>query len=279
MISERKLRRFQFGLLLGAAALFGFYWFAYRSLSAWARDLDQPTTAVWKRLIATAQTNAHVRALDPATLQAAVQQMRQAAVTMQQAADAVRARISLDADTAALMGQEFQLLEYDRQRLRVRAELQAAAAQQKVLLTAAALDGLPEFAPELARPQLLWAQLALARQLVATALAAQPRAVSNLTMLPTLTHGPVDGRSPALHQFRMRLELIGPAASAVQFLRSLPLLEGELAAAGLPAIAGKTQPFFLDRLILKNVSANPDETSLEAVLTAFCVPPESEVTP
>lgn len=279
MISERKLRRFQFGLLLAAAGLFGFYWFAYRSLSAWARGLDQPTTATWKRLIAAAQTNAHVRALDPATLQSAVQQMRQAAVIMQQAADAVRARIGLDAEIAAQMRQEFQLLEYDSRRLQVRSELRETAAKQKVLLAQPALDGLPEYTPELTQPRLLWAQLALARQLVATALAAQPRAVSNLAMLPTLTFAQADARSPALHQFRMRLELIGPAPSVVRFLRSLPLLEGELAAAGLPAVAGKTQPFFVDRLILKNASANPDETSLEVVLAAFCVQPHPEVVP
>jgi hypothetical protein len=276
MISERKLRRFQFSLLLAAGALFAFYWFAYRSVSGWARDLDKPAADAWKRLITAAQNVSMVRALDARALQAGVLQMQLSAGLLRQAAASAGTRIGLDAETQARLKDEFQLLEYDRSRLQVGAGLKGEAAKRKVVLAEPAVSGLPEFDPNLSQPSLLWAQLAFARQLVATALAAQPRAVSNLTMLPIVTHVAGESRQPVLHQFRMRLELFGPTASAVKFLRGLPLTGGEFAAAGLAEPPGKAQPLFVDHLLLKNVSAIPEETSLEVVVTAFCKPPATE---
>jgi hypothetical protein len=277
MISERKLRRFQLGLLVAAGVLFGCYWFGYRSLGAWARDLDKPTAEAWKKLVAAAQVNAQVRSLDAAVLQADVQQMRQAATLLQQTAKAASAHAVLDEETRAHLGQDFQLLDFDQARLQVGTELRRAAEAQKVTLTDAALKGLPEFDPELPRPALHWAQLAFARQLLAVTIAVQPRAISNLSMLPVKTHVPGDGRPVVLVELPMRLEVAGPPANLVALLSGLPLRGGEFKAAGLPEVAGKTQALFVDRLILKKSQPIPDEAVLEIVVVGFCEHSKPEV--
>lgn len=276
MISERKVRRFQVGLLLAAGALFAFYWFGYRNLGAWTQDLDKPTADAWKRLVTAAQGNPHVRALDDQALQQGVEQMRQAATLLQQTARAAHARIAFDAETRAHLDAEFQLLDFDQARLRVATELRQKAAAGKIVIAEPVLNGLPEFDPELTPPALHWAQLAFARQLLATALAATPRAVSNLTMLPVKTHLTGDGRPALLAELPMRLELTGSPASLQTFLSSLPLTGEEFKAAGLPGIPGKDQPLFIDRLILRNIQPNPTETSLEIVVAGFCEPPKPE---
>jgi hypothetical protein len=278
MISERKLRRFQVGLLLAAGALLAFYWFAYRSLGTWARDLDKPTTELWKRLVTQAQTNSSVRALDEAALISSVQQLRQSTALLQQAGQAAWSRIRLERETQDRLGEEFQLLEFDRHRFQMSTELRRAAEVKKVQLTEAALRGLPEFDPELTPPSLHWAQLVFARQLLATAIAAQPRAVSNLTMLPVRTHLSADGKAALLTEFPMRLEVTGSASNLMVFLASLPLRTNELAAARLEEIPGKTQPLFIDRVILKNSTANLNESSVDVVVTGFCEPPKQETT-
>lgn len=278
MISERKLRRFQVGLLLAAGALLAFYWFVYRSLGTWARDLDKPTAEAWKRLVTQAQTNSHVRALDEAALLASVQQLRQSTTLLQQAGQAAGARIRLDRETQDRLGQEFQLLEFDRHRFQTSTELRQAAAAKKVQLAEAALRGLPEFEPELTPPSLHWAQLAFARQLLATAIAAQPRAVSNLTMLPVKTHLSADGKTALLTEFPMRLEATGYSSNLMVLLASLPLRTNELASAHLEGIPGKTQPLFVDRVILKNSPASLNESSLDVVVAGFCETPRLEAT-
>ncbi len=276
MISERKLRRFQLGMLLAAGALFAFYWFAYRSLGTWTRDLDKPTAELWKRLVTQAQTNTSVRALDEAALASSIQQLRQSAAYLQQAGEAAWSRIRLDRETQARLGEEFQLLEFDRNRFQISTELRRAAETKKVQLTDAALRGLPEYDPELTPPSLHWAQLAFARQLLATAIASQPHAVSNLSMLPVKMHTTADGRDSLLTEFSMRLEMVGSASNLMTFLSSLPLRTNELIAAHLEEIPGKSQPLFIDRLILKNSPANLNESSLDVVAVGFCETPKLE---
>jgi hypothetical protein len=276
MISERKLRRFQLGLLLAAGALFAFYWFVYRSVGTWASDLDKPTADAWKRLVLLAQTNANVRTLDEAQLQTGVRQMQQAAALLRQAGKAAWGRIGLEAEIQDRLKEEFQLLEFDRSRFEVNNALRRAAEAGKVQLADPALKGMPEFDPELSPPSLHWAQLAFARQALATAVAAAPRAISNLTMLPVRTHSGREGRDTPLAECPMRMELAGSAASLMTFLSSLPLRTNELAAAGLKEVPGKTQPLFVDRLILKNSPAALNESMLEVVVTGFCELPRPE---
>lgn len=277
MISERKIRRFQVVLLLGAGAVFAVCWFGYRTVSSWSRDLDKPTAEGWKRLVATAQGNPNIRALDEASLRASAEQMERAASLIQQAGQAGWPRVETDPETRARLAEEFQLLEFDRARWQVVAELRRTATTRKILVAEEALRGLPEFDPDVVPPSLHWAQLAFARQLMATALAVSPRAISNLTMLPIKTHLKADGQELSLIEFPMRVEVFGKPESLLRLLNSLPLRGEELTAAGLAEIPGKTQALFADRLILKNTAATPAESSLELVATGFCEPVKSEV--
>ena len=276
MISERKMARFQLGLLLLAGMLIAYYWFGYRSLSAWARDLDKPTADAWKRLVAAAQASPHVRSLDESVLKSSVQQLRQATTMLQQAAKAAYVRTALEEDTRSHLGEEFQLLDFDKARLQVSLELRRAAGAKKVALIEPALKGLPEYDPDMSQPALHWAQLSFARQLLAVAIAAAPRAASNLTILPVKSHDQGEGLQ-VLYELPMRLELAGSPASLMAFLAGLPLRGEEFKAAGLPEVAGKTQPLFMDRLILKNAQSNPDEAVLDIVAVGFCELPRTEL--
>jgi len=277
MISERKLRRFQLGLLLAAGVLFAYYWFGYRSLSRWARELDKPTADAWKELVTAAKGSAHVRSLDETVLKAGVQEMRQAATVLQQAARAAYVRTALDEETRKHLGEGFQLLDFDKAKEQVSLELRRAAEANKVAVIEPALRGLPEFNPDLPQPALHWAQLAFARQLLAVAIAAAPRAVSNLTILPVNSHVQSEGLQ-VLYELPMRLELAGSPTNLLAFLAGLPLRGEEFKAAGLPEVAGKTQPLFMDRLILKNVQPYPVEAALEIVVVGFCELPKTEAT-
>lgn len=272
MISERKIRRFQVGLLIGAGAVFAFYWFGYRTVNQWSRDLNKPATEAWKRLVTAAQDNPHIRSLNEAALRTSVTQLRQDADLLQQAGEAAWPRIALDPETQTRLSEEFQLLEFDRARWQAAAELRRQAATRKIVMAEAALRGLPEYDSEMVQPALHWARLAFAQQLLTATLAAKPRAISNLTMMPIKTHLRSEGKDVLLFEFPMRLEVYGPPESQLRLLSSLPLRGEELTAAGLGEIPGKTQVLFANHLILKNVAGPPAESSLELVASGFCEP-------
>lgn len=273
MISERKIRRVQWVTVALTSGLVLLYWFGYRPASVRARELDRPVAAARKQLVAAVQTNAHARSVQTAVLEEAVLRMQQAARWLEQAGRAASARVAWDEGTAQRLRQEFQLLEFDRQRFLTMSELRSRAAAAKVVVADAVWQGYPDYDPQLRPPGLHWALLATAQQVLETALACEVRALSNLTVLPTLTHGAGESGEPVYHQFRLRLEMVGPAPALERFLRSLPLRAEEWEGTGLPAIPSKTQAFFVDRVLLKNVSANPDLTGLDVVISAFCAHP------
>jgi len=275
MISERKIRRVQWVTVALAAGLGLLYWVGYRPASVRARELDRPVAEAWKQLVAAVQTNVHARSVQAAVLEDAVRRMQQAARWLEEAGKAASARVAWDEGTEQRLRQEFQLLEFDRQRFLTMAELRSRAAAAKVIVAEAVWQGYPDYDPQLHPPALHWALLATVQQVLDTALACEVRALSNLTVLPTLSYGAGESGEPVYHQFRLRLEMIGTAPALERFLRSLPLRPGDWEGAGLPAISSKTQAFFVDRVLLKNVSANPDLTGLDVVVSAFCAQPGS----
>lgn len=273
MISEAKIRRMQAGTALLAGLLALVYWFGYRALSLRARDLDEPVMTAWKQVVATAQTNVYVRGLDPATLRETSEQMARAVRWLEEAGQTAAARCAWDESVRQRLQAPFQLLEFDRQRFLTMSELRARAAAARVVVADPVWQGYPDYDPALVPPSLHWALLAAAQQALLTALQAQVTAISNLIVLPTLSFPGEEGAAPTWHLFRLRLELVGAAPALERFLRNLPLRSGDWAAAGLPAIPGKTQALFVDRVLLKNLSANPDLSGLDVVVSAFCEHP------
>ena len=273
MISERKIRRVQWVTAALAGGLVLVYWFGYRSASLRARELDRPVAETWKQLMTTIQTNAHTRSVQAAVLAEAVQQMEQAGRSLTQAGQTAAARVAWDETIRQRLREEFQLLEFDRQRFLSMAELRNRASAGKVVVADGVWQTYPDYDPNLQPPSLHWALLASARQILETALACQVRAVSNLSVLPTLTYGAGEPAEPTYHHFRLRLELVGEAPALERFLQSLPLRPEDWEGSDLPAVPGKTQAFFVDRVLMKNLSANPDLTGLDVVISAFCPHP------
>ncbi|MCS7090706.1 MAG: hypothetical protein RMN51_09730 [Verrucomicrobiota bacterium] len=265
----------QAAIALLAGLLTVLYWFVYRASHLRAQALDEPVATSWKQLVVAAQTNVYVRSLEPSALEEAARQMARAADWLEQAGQAAAARCAWDETVRQRLQGPFQLLEFDRQRFLTMAELRTRAMEAKVHIADRVWEGYPDYDPGLVPASLHWGLLATAQQALATAVACQVGAISNLAVLPTLSFAAEESGPPAWHLFRIRLELAGPAPSLERFLRSLPLRLEEWSAAGLPAVPGKTQALFLDRLLLKNLRANPDITGLDVVVSAFCEHPRS----
>ncbi|MGA4643701.1 hypothetical protein [Limisphaera sp. 4302-co] len=279
MISERTIRRAQAGTLILAGVVAGLYWFGYRSLSLRARELDGPVAEAQKRLVAMARTQAQVRSLATPVLLEAAGQMRRAAEQLLQAGQDVARRVVWDDTTQQRLSQEFQLLEFDRQRFLTMADLRARAASAGVTVADAVWVHYPDYDPNLAPPSLHWALLATAQQALLAALHCRVGVISNLTVLPTLTYAGGESGELLWHHFRIQLELAGPAPALERFLRLLPWRPEDGPAGDGAPVEGKTQSFFVDRILMKNVSANPDVTALDVVISAFCPHPQARPEP
>jgi hypothetical protein len=272
MIAQRKLFRFQLVLLSGAAGLLLLYALAYRPLSREATELDKPLTNVWKRLIDGTRTNEALRGLDDLDIQASRSEVERQLAVLQQAAKQAHARIELEPELRAKLKEPFQLVEFDQTKLQTVLDLRRLAEAKKVLLAEAAIRGFPEFTSDLAKPSLLWAQLAFVKQLLTLAVEQQPAAIRSLTLLPPKAHVSSDGKETFLEELPLHLELNGPVDAVVGLLRSLPLRSTELKEQGLREVVGKHQPLFLDHFILKNSTNALNDASLDLLVSGFVSP-------
>ncbi|NGO39587.1 hypothetical protein G4L39_09290 [Limisphaera ngatamarikiensis] len=275
MISERRIHRTQVTAAIVAVLLLLVYWFGYRTLSRRVQELNGPLGAARKQLVAMARTNVYARGLAASVLQETALQMQLSRDRLLQAGRMVSARVAWDELTRQRLVGEFQLLEFDRQRYLTMADLRTRAASAKVTVADAVWAQYPDYDATLVPASLHWALLATAQQILLTAIHCQVGAISNLTVLPTLSYPAEESGPPQWHQFRVQLELAGPAAALERFLRSLPVRPEDGPMGGVVPIPGKTQAFFVDRMLMKNVSANPDVTALEVVISAFCAHPQS----
>ncbi|MBI2925477.1 MAG: hypothetical protein HYY24_07210 [Verrucomicrobia bacterium] len=272
MISHRKLLRLQWALLVGCLGLLVIYAAAYRRLSSEARALDQPLTAGWKKLLDATQGNTAIEGLDDPAMSASRERLEKALALVQQAGQRARLRIELEPELRAKLKEPFQLLDFDKAKLEVITNLRKLAEARKVTLAEPVLKGFPEFTSDLAKPALLWAQLAFVNQLLTAAVVNEPAAIRTLSLQPPKSHVTSDGKEVFLEEFRLRLELNGPPDSVVSFLRSVPLRSNELKEAGSREVPGKNQPLFVEHFMLKNSTNALNDAYLDLVVSGFVSP-------
>jgi hypothetical protein len=267
MNQDAKTRRFQWGLLGAFLALLFLYWFGYRGLAKHSAELDAPLMALEKQLTATAGASTARQAIDLPAMTNRLARLELALEGFRQAGNTALARINPEPEVRVKIREAFQIFEFEKSRMQLLTEMRDLAANNKVTLAADVLAGYPDFIGEVANPSLLWAQMSLVHQTLASAVVQQPRAVSGLKLLPARSH--VAARQIALEEFPIRIEMFGSMEAISAFLQSLPLRNEELIEHGQRDVPGPKQALFIDRMILKASAHAPNEMHLDIVVSGF----------
>ena len=256
MSSFREYRRRTL-LPLAGLALLGYFLFFYLPLARRAASLDEPLQKAWRKLAASVdQTNATT--LDLLRLTNQLNDTRQALAMVEATRKDAALRLDLSAELKAKMSGPFQLVDYQNERSKQIDELDKQAKEQKIAIDSAVFAGFPEHTVDTADPALLWPALTLTDDLLATAIRCKVSAIHSLEVPLNGTNSPGPDSSGRWDWIPLQLEFTASAASASQFVQSLPLRAEEIRAAGLPAAPPDKTPLFIDRLIIKKQS--PEKT-------------------
>lgn len=269
MLSEIKLVRFQWGLLAAWLVLFLLYEAGYRMMSRQAAELDQPLALAWKKLADRTRGNAAMEGGDIAAMNLSLQHITNSLATLRQAGQLARERVVMDRETLARLQEPFQLLDFDKSRLQLIADLRRLGAAKQVALEPPVTDGYPEFSTSLAKPELLWVQLAIVHRVMATAILSGPRVITAAASLPVRSHAMAEDGQGLLEEFPVRIELAGSAEALLKFLQALPLRSTELKEMGYDELPFPKQALFVDRFILKNAAGSQNEARLDVIVSGF----------
>lgn len=251
-----------------ALGLAGMYLFVFVPLGRRAASLDEPLNQSWRRLAAAlGQTNA--TQLDFVAVTNQLLETRAALVVFDGARKQARARIELDAELRARLGEPFQLVDFNFESGRRRDELSRLARAQKVALEPAVFAGFPDLRADMFEPSLLWAELHFLDCLLTTAINAQVATIHSVEAV--LSSGSPSNRlAGTLAELPVHIELTGSAASVGRFLQTLPLRDSEIRAADLPACPTNKPALFIDRIaLLKQSPEKPDEVRLALRAVGF----------
>jgi hypothetical protein len=252
VISFREYRRRSL-IPLAGVALLGYYVFFYLPLARRASSLDAPLQNAWRKLAASIdQTNATT--LDLLHLTNQLNDTRQALAVVENTKKDAALRLDLSAELKAKMNAPFQLVDYQNERSKQIDELDKQAKDQKIAIDAAVFAGFPEHTVDTADPALLWPALTLTDDLLATAIRCKVSAIHSLDVPLTTTNSSGPDSSGRWDWIPLQLEFTASAASAAQFVQSLPLRAEEIRSAGLPTAPADKTPLFVDRLIIKKQS-------------------------
>lgn len=191
-------------------------------------------------------------------------------------------RLEHPAEVRAHLDEPFQLVEFLNESQRRVEELFALAQATKVSLTPGLPRGFPRYQAELARPELLWVQLATVNRVLRTAMRAGVRDISEVSVEPlpfmetaefgpTLPAVPLLTTPPATNRWatlRVHVTASGPVDAFAKLLLALTLTPPELDRTGLTnALAGQPA-LFLDHLLLRrNQLEAAEQTQLELVVS------------
>lgn len=257
-------------LVTAAAVVLGLYYvFVFRSVARQARSLDAPLTNAWQR-IASAPVQPAPRGPDLGGIQRQHERAQQSLEGLSAAARTLTARLEADPETRRRMREPFQLVEFHNERQTLIEDLDRFARLQKIGVDKAVFDGFPEFSGDLRQPELLWARLAAARQIVHTALQCKVTALNRLQMPAPRMHTMPATEEKFAYTLPARLELVGPMDAIAQLLNLLPRTEQEIKSLGLPEAPPGKPPIFITGLaVRKNSTERPNEVTVVLQTAAF----------
>lgn len=189
-------------------------------------------------------------------------------------------RLEQPAAVKARLDEPFQLVEFLNESQRRVEELQAQAQAGKVSLTPGMARGFPRYQPELARPELLWVQLAMVNRAVRTAIRAGVRDIREVSVEPlplqeTADYGPLPPLpsmpAKATNRWatlRLHMTTVGPVDALGRLMLALSLTPEELKPSGLPEELGGRPALFIDHVLMRrNQLEAAEQAQLELVVS------------
>lgn len=161
----------------------------------------------------------------------------------------------------------FQYFEFDRERNSVVSQLRVLAAERGVSLNPGVTESLPEYVGQ-TRDYRLWAQLALAHQVLRGAMENGVSAVESLS-LPRIRV--VVGEDAELYEeVGVTIRLTGRMDALQPFFLFLAMDAAQVEAAGMPEIYPGKRPLFIDRFLLRKKDLRePDEVIADLSIKSF----------
>jgi hypothetical protein len=254
---------------VAALALVAIYLFGFLPLDQRAKNQKEPLAKAGRTLAtALGQTNGATIDFIAITNQLAI--TRSAVAALELARTQAAARTDLGEALRERMAAPFQLVDYENERGRQQNQLRQLAAQRKVTLAPAVLDGFPSHTFAVTQPTLLWAELALIEGLLTTAVNCNVGTIHSINVPATFTNSPSLSDRRAVTEVPMQLEFTATAPALARFLQCLPLRAEELKNAGLPDGITNKPAMFVDRLMVrKQAPEKPEEVRASLRVVGF----------
>ncbi len=269
MLSPQHTRRAQRIVIFIGLGLAAYYFLIFHPLAQRAVQADQPLRAAWDKLSA-ARIRGGGQHLDLIEMDRQIRQAKTAVTALDRSQERIRASVASDATVRLKNHEQFQLVDFQIEKLLRIEELGRAANQNTVTIAPSVFANFPEYRADRGLPELLWGQLIFVDQLLSTAIRCKVSAVQSLD-LPSYTAHVRSTNEPAfLYEIPMKVEFVGSMESISKLLASLPLRAQETTAANLPQAPADKPALFVHRFILtKNSTENPDEARLDLRACGF----------
>lgn len=252
-------------LLLLLAAGLAIAWFALlRPIAGRVADEDTPIADLRVRLDQATLEAGLARGTGFAALSNRLEVLRAASDAFAGAVRESLPRLEHPPEVRARLDEPFQLYSFLNESQRRLDEIAALSQTAKVTVTPGLAAGLPAYKQELARPELLWIQLATVNRLVRTAIRAGVREIREVSVDPLPFADPAEygpalppaaaSTSSATNRWttlRVHLSTVGNVDALGRLLLALALTPEELKRTGLPEDLAGRPALFLDRVLLR----------------------------
>lgn len=253
-------------LTLTAGALF---FFVYLPRVHTSQELSNALERTWSRIRSVNSQHQGRLGLRPDRIQASLNQAQSAMTNFLAASRTIQERFRLAPAFEQKLTNDFQLTVFEEKRFQLIGEINQLAADHGVRLAFSPTQKFPVHSAGVDQPALLWAQLSLVYDILSLAIVNRFDTIEEVELLATRPHGSPGGQRVDWHEFPIHLQLIGTANQGLRFLNSLPLTHQELAAHDLPTTGPNKPTLLIDRIAMKRHSNQPEEISLEVVVSGF----------
>jgi len=271
-------------LLLAVLALAIAYVSMLRPLVRRAGDADGPNNELRDKLTAATLAAGLPKGTSFNALSNRLETLRAASEAFANAVRETLPRLEHPPEVRARLEEPFQLVEFLNESQRRLEELASLAQATRGTLTPGLPRGFPRYQPEVARPELLWVQLATVNRLIRTALKSGLRDVREVSVEPLPLIEPVEAppNVPLLPPVaappanatnrwatvRVHLTAVGNVDAIGKLLLALALTPDELKRTGLPDDLAGRPALFLDRLLIRrNQLDAAEQAQLELVVS------------
>lgn len=260
-------RRLSATIALVVIALY--YAAVYRPLAIREQDQSRPFERIQAELRAAATNNPAISGLSLEALTRLDASLRVSLTNAALARELIARRFAPEPTIASNLARNFQLIDYQNERLTRGDRLINLAGERKVKITPAVTAGLPEFTIENPLPELLWGQLAMMDGVLRAAVEAGVQSIEDVKMPDPVRHFTGASQPTRLVELPLRIELIGTSESIARWL-GLVLLDAEgRAALKLPAVEGLPGVCLQRVLARKETTDAPGLVRLGAELNGF----------